>query len=145
MATSTSMSIQKKNMSSLDRFELHTYWFSSLSVPLPAMSPPISISTKPFPAAVVASDLEKPTPTIQVHAEQPRCNLPFWRKVIILFVASLNCFTTTFSSTCLYPALSEIAAEFGTTSDYVNLINAVVVLAAGFSSLIWVPIVMVTD
>jgi len=108
------------------------------------MSSHISASAQPSSVALVASDLEKPVPTIEVHTEQLRCNLPFWRKVIILFVASLNCFTTTFSSTCLYPALSEIAAEFHTTSDYINLINAVVVLAAGFSSLIWVPIVMVS-
>jgi len=96
----------------------------------------------------MSPDVEKTTPTtISVQhtttTESNGCKLPFWRKVVILFVASLNCFTTTFSSTCLYPALSEIASEFGTTGDFINLINAVVVLAAGFSSLIWVPIVMV--
>ena len=67
-------------------------------------------------------------------------DLPSWHKYIILFTVSFMCLAATFSSTCLYPATPEIAAEFGTTAEHINVTNAGVLLAMGSSSFIWAPI-----
>ncbi|KAF4258520.1 hypothetical protein KXW98_006395 [Aspergillus fumigatus] len=67
-------------------------------------------------------------------------HLPLWRKCIILVVVSWMAFVVTFSSTSLLPATPEIAAEFDTTPEILNIINAGVLLAMGFSSLIWGPL-----
>ena len=66
--------------------------------------------------------------------------LPTWRKCIILFVVSWMTLAVTFSSTSFLPATPEIAAEFGTTTEILNATNAGVLLAMGFSSLIWGPV-----
>lgn len=66
--------------------------------------------------------------------------LPTWRKCMILFVVSWMCLAVTFSSTSFLPATPEIAAEFGTTTEILNATNAGVLLAMGFSSLIWGPV-----
>ncbi|OGM46263.1 MFS transporter [Aspergillus bombycis] len=66
--------------------------------------------------------------------------LPFWRKCIILFVVSWMTLAVTFSSTSLLPATPEIAEEFNTTTETLNITNAGVLLAMGFSSLIWGPL-----
>ncbi|RLL92970.1 hypothetical protein CFD26_100039, partial [Aspergillus turcosus] len=65
--------------------------------------------------------------------------LPHWHKYIILFVVSWMTFVVTFSSTSLLPATPEIASEFSTTPELLNVTNAGVLLAMGFSSLIWGP------
>jgi len=67
-------------------------------------------------------------------------DLPSWHKYVILFTVSFMCLAATFSSTCLYPATPEIAAEFGTTAEHINVTNAGVLLAMGSSSLLWAPI-----
>ncbi|KAL3476267.1 major facilitator superfamily domain-containing protein [Aspergillus californicus] len=82
--------------------------------------------------------LEK-TPT---HAELPGFSLPIWRKAIILFVVSWMTLAVTFSSTSLLPATPEIAEEFNTTSETLNITNAGVLLAMGFSSMIWGPMTL---
>lgn len=46
----------------------------------------------------------------------------------------------TFSSTSYLPASPEIATEFSTTTEILNYTNAGVLLAMGFSSLIWGPV-----
>jgi MFS family permease len=46
----------------------------------------------------------------------------------------------TFSSTSLLPATPEIASEFHTTPEILNIMNAGVLLAMGFSTLIWGPL-----
>ncbi|KAF7595111.1 hypothetical protein BBP40_007315 [Aspergillus hancockii] len=66
--------------------------------------------------------------------------LPVWRKCIILFVVSWMTLAVTFSSTSLLPATPEIAEEFNTTPETLNITNAGVLLAMGFSSLIWGPL-----
>ncbi|PWY82172.1 synaptic vesicle transporter [Aspergillus heteromorphus CBS 117.55] len=48
--------------------------------------------------------------------------------------------TITFSSTSLLPATPEIASEFHTTTETLDITNAGVLLAMGFSSLIWGPL-----
>ncbi|RAK73607.1 putative MFS transporter [Aspergillus fijiensis CBS 313.89] len=65
--------------------------------------------------------------------------LPFWHKAIVLFIVSWMTLAVTFSSTSLLPATPEIAAEFATTTEIINVTNAGVLLAMGFSSLIWGP------
>jgi len=67
-------------------------------------------------------------------------NLPTWRKCIILFVVSWMTLAITFSSTSFLPATPEIASEFKTTTEILNATNAGVLLAMGFSSLIWGPL-----
>jgi len=46
----------------------------------------------------------------------------------------------TFSSTSLLPATPEIATEFSTSTEILNVINAGVLIGMGFSSFIWGPI-----
>ncbi|KAL4754488.1 hypothetical protein BDW72DRAFT_128058 [Aspergillus terricola var. indicus] len=66
--------------------------------------------------------------------------LPRWRKLIILFVVSWMTLAVTFSSTSLLPATPEIALEFNTTSESLNITNAGVLLAMGLSTLFWGPL-----
>lgn len=73
-------------------------------------------------------------------AEKKAYNLPTWRKCIILFIVSWMTLAVTFSSTSLLPATPEIAAEFSTTPEILNITNAGVLLAMGLSTLIWGPI-----
>lgn len=67
-------------------------------------------------------------------------SLPLWRKCLILFVVSWMTLAVTFSSTSLLSATPEIASEFSTTTEILNVINAGVLIAMGFSSFIWGPI-----
>lgn len=66
--------------------------------------------------------------------------LPIWRKCIIVFVTSWMVLAVNFSSTSLLPAIPEIAAEFSTTTEIINVTNAGVFIAMGLSTLIWGPI-----
>ncbi|KAJ6086406.1 hypothetical protein N7467_005320 [Penicillium canescens] len=67
--------------------------------------------------------------------------IPTWRKCLILFIVSWMTLAVTFSSTALLPATPEIATEFSTTTEILNITNAGVLIAMGFSSFIWGPIV----
>ncbi|KAJ5205710.1 Major facilitator superfamily domain general substrate transporter [Penicillium cf. griseofulvum] len=66
--------------------------------------------------------------------------IPTWRKCLILFIVSWMTLAVTFSSTSLLPAIPEIATEFSTTSEILNVTNAGVMIAMGFSSFIWGPV-----
>lgn len=66
--------------------------------------------------------------------------IPTWRKCLILFIVSWMTLAVTFSSTSLLPAISEIATEFSTSTEILNVINAGVLIAMGCSSFIWGPI-----
>ncbi|EKV04567.1 MFS transporter, putative [Penicillium digitatum PHI26] len=100
-------------------------------------------------------DLESQKPTPQIdsfhdsesedeQALKPQSSnaygIPIWRKCLILFVVSWMTLAVTFSSTSLLPATPEIATEFSTTSEILNITNAGVLIAMGFSSFIWGPI-----
>ncbi|KAJ5297737.1 hypothetical protein PENANT_c012G08401 [Penicillium antarcticum] len=67
-------------------------------------------------------------------------DIPTWRKCLILFVVSWMTLAVTCSSTSLLPATPEIATEFSTTSEILNVTNAGVLIAMGFSSCIWGPL-----
>lgn len=67
-------------------------------------------------------------------------SFPLWRKSLILFVVSWMTLAVTFSSTSLLPATPEIATEFSTGVEILNVINAGVLIAMGFSSFIWGPL-----
>lgn len=84
------------------------------------------------------SQISTTTPTPK--PPQNGYTLPLWRKNIILFVVSWMTLAVTFSSTSLLPATPEIAAEFHTTPETLNVTNAGVLLAMGFSTLIWGPL-----
>ncbi|KAL3435621.1 major facilitator superfamily domain-containing protein [Aspergillus tetrazonus] len=66
--------------------------------------------------------------------------LPKWHKLIILLVVSWMTLAVTFSSTSLLPATPEIALEFNTTTEILNITNAGVLLAMGLSTLFWGPL-----
>ncbi|KAJ5721037.1 uncharacterized protein N7483_008971 [Penicillium malachiteum] len=95
---------------------------------------------KPLPQlnSPLDSDLEefKPKP----HPQSSGYSIPFWRKCLILFVVSWMTLAVTFSSTSLLPATPEIANEFSTTSEILDVINAGVLIAMGCSSFIWGPV-----
>ncbi|KAI9373571.1 major facilitator superfamily domain-containing protein [Aspergillus egyptiacus] len=83
------------------------------------------------------------TTTITMRSKtsaQKGFSLPLWRKSIILFVVSWMTLAVTFSSTSLLPATPEIAVEFSTTAETLNVTNAGVLPAMGFSSLLWGPL-----
>ncbi|KAJ5489478.1 hypothetical protein N7539_004368 [Penicillium diatomitis] len=67
-------------------------------------------------------------------------HLPLWRKCLILFVVSWMTLLVTFSSTSLLTAIPEIANDLSTTREILNIVNAGVLIAMGFSSFIWGPI-----
>ncbi|KAJ5908883.1 hypothetical protein N7495_001565 [Penicillium taxi] len=67
-------------------------------------------------------------------------DLSTWRKCLILFIVSWMTLGVTFSSTSLLPAIPEIASEFSTSSEILNVINSGVLIAMGLSSFIWDPI-----
>ncbi|KAI4855013.1 MFS general substrate transporter [Aureobasidium sp. EXF-8846] len=81
-----------------------------------------------------------PPPPIAKNTHRKGMDLPTWHKSVILFTVSFMCLAATFSSTCLYPATPEIAAEFNTTPEHINVTNAGVLLVMGSSSFIWAPI-----
>ncbi|KAJ5745719.1 hypothetical protein N7520_010901 [Penicillium odoratum] len=100
-----------------------------------------------------STDLESQKPTPQINSPhdsdteeaskpQPPTGyaIQFWRKCLILFVVSWMTLAVTFSSTSLLPAVPEIAEQFSTTSEILDVINAGVLIAMGFSSFIWGPI-----
>ncbi|KAJ5414015.1 hypothetical protein N7509_000642 [Penicillium cosmopolitanum] len=97
-------------------------------------------SQKPSPQLSSPHDSD----TDEEHKPAPPAStgyaLAFWRKSLILFVVSWMTLAVTFSSTSLLPATPEIATEFGTTTEILNVINAGVLIAMGFSSFIWGPI-----
>lgn len=84
-----------------------------------------------------------PPPAVTKDVYKKGTDLPSWHKCVILFTVSFMTLAATFSSTCLYPATPEISAEFGTTSEHINVTNAGVLLAMGSSSLIWAPVARV--
>ncbi|KAF9889707.1 hypothetical protein FE257_007013 [Aspergillus nanangensis] len=62
------------------------------------------------------------------------------RRYLILFIVSWNTLVITFLSTSLLVATPEIALDLKTTSEILNVTNSGVLLAMGFSSLIWSPL-----
>lgn len=50
---------------------------------------------------------------------------------------------STFSIAALFPAVPEIAAEYGTTGEVINITNAAVFVAMGMSTLIYGPLALV--
>lgn len=63
-----------------------------------------------------------------------------WRKRLVLFIVSWSAFAVISSSTSLLTAAPEIAAEFGTTVEIINITNAAVLVVMGSSSLFWGPL-----
>jgi MFS family permease len=106
----------------------------------------------PF-ASMSESDLESQLPraadeTIEEKGSQAEekaksikgYGTPLWRKCVITFIVSWMTLVVTFSSTSLIPATPEIAAEFNTTEETLNITNMGVLFAMAYSSLIWGPL-----
>lgn len=100
---------------------------------------PYTARVTPDPEAQPAGVACAPEKALDPEASD-QYNLPTWRKCIILFVVSWMTLAITFSSTSFLPATPEIASEFNTTTEILNATNAGVLLAMGFSSLIWGPL-----
>lgn len=103
-------------------------------------SSPDSESEKPEPQLDSTHDSGSDSEISSKPQPPTGYNLPLWRKCLILFVVSWMTLAVTFSSTSLLPATPEIASEFSTTTEILNVINAGVLIAMGFSSFIWGPI-----
>ncbi|KAJ5880415.1 uncharacterized protein N7473_011468 [Penicillium subrubescens] len=97
-------------------------------------------SQKPEPQLDSPHDSESDSEISSKPQPPTGYNLPLWRKCLILFVVSWMTLAVTFSSTSLLPATPEIASDFSTTTEVLNVINAGVLIAMGFSSFIWGPI-----
>ncbi|KAI1778137.1 MFS general substrate transporter [Hypoxylon cercidicola] len=65
--------------------------------------------------------------------------LPAHRKLIIVFLLSFCSFLAPISSTSVLAATPEIAAQYSTTGDIVNLVNALYMLFMGLSPMFWGP------
>ncbi|PYH88596.1 MFS general substrate transporter [Aspergillus ellipticus CBS 707.79] len=100
----------------------------------PDQIPPPPPPTTPSLFKLLQSKLLKSDPVTDGYL------LPKWQKSLILFTVSWMTLAITFSSTSLLPATPEIAAEFNTTTETLDVTNAGVLLAMGFSSLIWGPL-----
>lgn len=68
---------------------------------------------------------------------------PAWRKWIVVAVMSWMTLAATFSSTSLLSAANEIASDFSTTAESINISSAGVLFAMGLSSFIWAPVGLV--
>ncbi|SPN99921.1 related to MFS transporter [Cephalotrichum gorgonifer] len=90
-----------------------------------------------------APDPEAMTP-ISVGREDDsdgkRSQLPKWRRYVILFIVSWNCFVVITTSTSVLIATPEISAELSTTPAIINVTNSGVLLAMGLSPMIWAPL-----
>ncbi|KAJ5195294.1 uncharacterized protein N7498_008732 [Penicillium cinerascens] len=95
---------------------------------------------KPTPTQESPHDSDTDSNTPKRPSPKNGYSIPTWRKCLILFVVSWMTLAVTFSSTSLLPATPEIATEFSTSTEILNVINAGVLIAMGFSSFIWGPI-----
>lgn len=104
------------------------------------MATPDLEGQKPSPQLTSPHDSDTDTDTPEKSQPPSGYGIPTWRKCLILFVVSWMTLTVTFSSTSLLPATPEIATEFNSSTEILNVINAGVLIAMGFSSFIWGPI-----
>ncbi|KAJ5101572.1 hypothetical protein NUU61_003794 [Penicillium alfredii] len=102
-------------------------------------SGPALESQKP-PLQVETPDSDKEDDQTLKPQQSNSYDIPTWRKCLILFIVSWMTLAVTFSSTSLLPATPEIASEFSTTTEMLNVTNAGVLVAMGFSSFLWGPI-----
>ncbi|PSK37505.1 hypothetical protein B9Z65_2247 [Elsinoe australis] len=94
-------------------------------------------------AASVASALAGDAPITKTQTEQPVHEYSRWRKIAIVFVMSWLAFTTSFSSAALFPAIPDIASDFGTTRSVVDASNAAVFICLAISGFLWVPLMQI--
>ncbi|ROW03842.1 hypothetical protein VPNG_07284 [Cytospora leucostoma] len=99
----------------------------------PSKTPTASVSAS---HAVTVPSISR-TPT---RDSAPQAHLAMSRKVMILITAAWMCLAATFASTALFPANSEVAADFNTTTEIINYANAGLILAMAFSSFLWNPL-----
>jgi MFS family permease len=91
-----------------------------------------------FKPSTYLESSRSPSP-VQNDAEN-RSQFSMWRKYTILFIVSWMTLAVTYSSTSLLAATNEIASEFSTTTEILDITNAGVLIAMGSSSFIWGPI-----
>ncbi|KAK7739693.1 hypothetical protein SLS53_005661 [Cytospora paraplurivora] len=99
--------------------------------------PPKTPTASVFASHVVTVPGIARTPT---RDSAPQAHLAMSRKVMILITAAWMCLAATFASTALFPANSEVAADFNTTTEIINYANAGLILAMAFSSFLWNPL-----
>lgn len=99
-------------------------------------------STPPITAAAPPpqpSDLESALRKLESNTNH-NYSYPLWRKCLIVFVTSWVTLAATFSSTSLFSAANEVASTYHVSTADINVANAGVLLAMGFSTFIWGPI-----
>ncbi|KAK9233969.1 major facilitator superfamily domain-containing protein [Lipomyces kononenkoae] len=83
---------------------------------------------------------EEPTPQTDPDAiDDIVIQLPSWRKLLILFSVCWMGLPVIFWCTGSLTATPELAADFSSTPENINWINAGVLVAMALSSLIWLP------
>ncbi|KZF23239.1 synaptic vesicle transporter [Xylona heveae TC161] len=131
----------------------------TLVTPAPAL---LHISASQSSSKTPSIELQTATPSPLIQGSQASLNnaepngsaavpddffvsgrFPTWRKILILFTTSWITLAATFSSTSLFPAVPEIADEFGTVPSVVNYSNAAILVAMGLASYIWGPMSMI--
>ncbi|KAF9633492.1 hypothetical protein BFW01_g4386 [Lasiodiplodia theobromae] len=100
-------------------------------------TPPIAATAAPSPPQ--PSELESALRKLESNTNH-NYSYPLWRKCLIVFVTSWVTLAATFSSTSLFSAANEVASTFDVSTADINVANAGVLLAMGFSTFIWGPI-----
>lgn len=62
------------------------------------------------------------------------------RKWLLVLTTFLLAFTSTFSSTTLFPAIPEIAKDYNTSGEVIGFSNAAYLIASSVSPFIWSPL-----
>ncbi|KAF7186995.1 Itaconate transport protein [Pseudocercospora fuligena] len=95
-----------------------------------------------------AAESEKQTPsssaatsTIDPEETSPGYNASTGIKCLVVFTTSFATLTACFSSTSLFSAASQIAEDYGTTSEIINASSAGVLFTMGLSNFIWGPLI----
>lgn len=80
-------------------------------------------------------------PVVDLEETSPGYNASTATKWLVVFATSFTALTATFSSTSLFSAASDIADEFGTTSEVVNASSAGILFLMGISTFFWGPLI----
>lgn len=94
-------------------------------------------------AASVASALDGDAPITKTQTEKPVYEYSRWRKIAIVFMMNWVAFTTSFSSAALFPAIPDIASDFGTARSAIDASNAAVFICLAVSGFLWVPLMRI--
>jgi MFS family permease len=94
------------------------------------------------------NDPEKQTPAsssatsvVDPEESSPGYNAPEIVKWLVVVATGFAALTASFSSTSMFSAASEVAADLGTTPEIINASSAGVLVTMGLSNFVWGPLV----